>query len=254
MTAVKERFVIGNWKMNLSVAPSIQLATDIAASNAVKKIENSNVHCWIAPSFLSIGVVAATIHDSIVQVGSQNLCPSEKGAFTGEISAEMLKDVGGTFAIVGHSERRTLYFEDDSLIAERTVGCLNGGITPIVCIGETLEEREQGRTEAILESQLLPVLAKISGKTETVLFAYEPKWAIGTGRNATTETIQTTHSAILSIIGSNRIRGLLYGGSVTPENFGEIIAIDGVDGALVGGASLKAESFLDLVEIAALQE
>ena len=256
MAVPQEKFIIGNWKMNLSVAASVALATEVKQNvSSLTPLQQGAVQAWFAPSYFAVPAVAAAIKGTPLQVGSQNICGEEKGAFTGEVSAMMLQEVGAIFALVGHSERRFFFEESNEQIALRVNGALTLGITPVFCIGENLPEREQGKTHDILHDQLAAVLLNLTpDESAKMVIAYEPVWAIGTGKTATPALIQETHEFILEAcaeLGAPNIRGLLYGGSVTPDNFAEILSVPGVHGGLVGGASLQAASFSALVEIAA---
>jgi triosephosphate isomerase len=194
------------------------------------------------------------LHGSPILVGSQNVHWATSGAFTGETSPSFLREMGIPFSIVGHSERRTYFGETSETVAQRTKAALSEGLTAIVCIGETERERTSGITEKVLEEQLTPVFEQISPDTSSrVVLAYEPVWAIGTGRVASLAEISETHRFILSLwkgrgFGSDAV--VLYGGSVNPQNFAEILALPEVDGALVGGASIKLDQWLTLARIA----
>lgn len=214
----------------------------------------SNVETWIAPSFLAIPAVSRVIAGSAVKLGSQTIHGEPKGAFTGEVSCSMLKEFGGTFSLIAHSERRWVLGEIDSLVAKKAVGALAQGVTPLFCVGESLEERERNLTHEVIRLQLsalIEVLPKNS--LSQVIIAYEPCWAIGTGKVPTIEAITGAHACIKKVCmeatGSSP-NAILYGGSVTPENFEEILAAPDVHGGLIGGASLKAETFTRLIEIA----
>jgi triosephosphate isomerase len=210
----------------------------------------------VAPSFVSIPACIEAARGSVIEVGAQNVCEQGKGAFTGEVSVSMLKECGASFAIVGHSERRALYGESDALCVERAAFALANDLEVLFCIGETLAEREANATASVLERQLAPLLARVSSGLSTthLIVAYEPVWAIGTGKVASPEMIAATHKDIRSLlvgVSDGDAVPVLYGGSVTADNFAEICAIETVDGALVGGASLSVEKFWPLVEIAA---
>jgi triosephosphate isomerase len=204
----------------------------------------------VAPPFTAIPAVAGALAGSEVIIAGQNVCWEEQGAYTGEISPVMLKDLGATAAIVGHSERRQIFGENDDLINRRVTGALGFGLTVVLCVGETLEERESGQTLAVLETQVQGGLEQVSGEDlARIVVAYEPVWAIGTGKTATTEQAQEAHAFIRRLIGKRYEKGLadqmriLYGGSVKPANIDELMAQPDIDGALVGGAALDAESF-----------
>ncbi len=239
----------GNWKMHTTTSEARQLAAAIANQPAP-----SNREVLLAPPMTALAVVGETVKNSNVLLGSQNICWEEQGAFTGEISPAMLKDVGGSMAIIGHSERRAIFAETDSLINQRVQGALKYGIIPILCIGETLEEREAGTTMTILEGQLRAGLVDtpLTSGADLVI-AYEPVWAIGTGKTASTAQAQEVHLFIRGLLAdiyqkdiADQIR-ILYGGSVNPANVDELMAQEDIDGALVGGAALKADSFLRII-------
>lgn len=226
-------YVVGNWKAQVSNQEARELA--LSVRQAVKE---TSTQVWVAPPSESIRDVYEVLSGSGILVGAQNVWPT-KGAFTGELSSESLKAIGGSFAIVGHSERRHVFGETNELILKRANGALDSGLKVIFCVGETLEEREAGKTLTVIESQL-------EGVSDKVLIAYEPVWAIGTGKVASTKDIKEVHQFIYKQIKTE----ILYGGSVTPENFGDILKVPHTDGGLVGGASLKAQSFSQLVSLA----
>ena len=238
--------IAGNWKMHTTIGEATQLAQAIvrSAANFVDR------EVMIAPPFTALADVADVLHDSQVILASQNICWAEKGAFTGEISPPMLKDLGVQMAIIGHSERRHVFGETDALINQRVAGAIEHGIIPILCIGEKLEQRESKKTMEVLEVQLRKGLADITILDPgTIVVAYEPVWAIGTGKTATIEQAQEVHAFVRNLLAvifekdiASQIR-ILYGGSVNPDNVDGLMAQEDVDGALVGGAALDAESF-----------
>jgi len=238
--------IAGNWKMNTNLGEAEQLALAVARSAA----DVMEREVMIAPPFTAIAQVADILHDSRVILAAQNICWAEKGAFTGEISPPMLKEMGGTMAIVGHSERRHIFGETDQLINRRVAGAMEHQLVPILCIGEQLAEREVDRTMAVLEKQLRVGLADITvNEPSELVIAYEPVWAIGTGKTASPEQAQEVHAFIRNLLAAmfekdiaSQIR-ILYGGSVVPDNVDALMGQEDVDGALVGGAALKAESF-----------
>ena len=246
-------FLAGNWKMNLDRKSGVALARALAA----RSMSWQGRDVAIFPPFVYLDEVARAVEGSSIQVGGQNLCDEQEGAFTGEISAAMLKDVGATLVLCGHSERRALYGEDDRLINRKLHAALAVGLEAILCVGETAEERRSGATEQRVSRQLTLGLAGISeGDLERVTLAYEPVWAIGTGNHATTDQIGEVHSYLRGLVGglysdaaANRVR-IQYGGSVKPDNIRAMMLVPDVDGALVGGASLKSETFLPIVEVA----
>ncbi len=238
--------IAGNWKMHLTREEAVSLAQAVAAS--CQTCTDRDV--MIAPAFTSLAAVCAAVQGSRVLVGAQNIAWEKEGAFTGEISAPMLNDLGVAVAIIGHSERRHIFGEDNAMINRRLHGALNGAILPILCIGETLVEREAGKTFAVLEAQVRHGLAGVSGEQMAqVVVAYEPVWAIGTGKTATNEQAQEAHAFVRQLLGDIFEKNIamavriLYGGSVKPENIDDLMAQPDIDGALVGGAALKAESF-----------
>jgi triosephosphate isomerase len=238
-----------NWKMNKTSREASAFATEllgrIAGEGAVEVV--------IAPPFTALAAVAQAISGSEVLLAAQNVSPEPSGAFTGEISAPMLAEIGCAWGIVGHSERRHLFGEDDALVARKARALHEHGIGAIVCVGETLDQREAGRTLAVLGAQLEGSLRDLSGDdAPRLVVAYEPVWAIGTGRTADPETAQEAHAFIRQHLGqrfgsdAGAIR-LQYGGSVTPKNVYALMAQPDIDGALVGGASLDPESFSRIV-------
>ncbi len=246
----RKALIAGNWKMHTTVSEACQLAKalDQATPNA------NDREVLIAPPYTALSEVGRTLAESSIILASQNVCWEEKGAYTGEISPIMLKDIGVTAAIVGHSERRQIFHEDDALINKRVKGALRFGLTTILCVGETLEEREADSTFSILESQIREGLAEVQPvDMARLVIAYEPVWAIGTGRTATKEQAQEVHVFIRSLIEKiyekNIADGLriLYGGSVKPANIDELMSQPDIDGALVGGAALDAESFSRII-------
>lgn len=250
--ASKRRLVAGNWKMHGSAADVERFTT---ALNAAALPDDVDV--LVCPPFPYLAQMVRHAEGTPLRIGAQNVCDKDgPGAYTGEVSAAMLADVGCRYAIVGHSERRALYGEDDEVVAVKFEAAREAGLTPIVCVGETLAEREAGDTENVLRRQLGTVLAECDvAAFETAVVAYEPVWAIGTGRTATPEQAQAAHAFLRAQIAAeddilaNRVR-ILYGGSVKPDNAAELFACEDVDGGLVGGASLDAESFLAICQAA----
>ena len=242
----RKSLIAGNWKMHKTVAEAKLLAEQVAAAGPPAP----DREVLLAPPFTALGAVVEAVGSSGIIVAGQNVCWEQQGAFTGEISPSMLKDQGAAAAIVGHSERRQIFGETDAMINRRMRGGLEHGLILVLCIGETLEERESGNTLAILEKQVRAGLAEVSpAQMASVVVAYEPVWAIGTGKTATTGQAQEAHGFIRSLLADlyekdigNSVR-ILYGGSVKPANVDELMAQPDIDGALVGGASLDAESF-----------
>jgi triosephosphate isomerase len=246
MNAARRALVTGNWKMNLGGVAGVELASFVVRFAP----EVPRVDLVVAPPFTALAACAHECEGSRVQVAAQNLHPRDSGAFTGEVSAPMLVEAGCAWAIVGHSERRQHFGETDGLVAEKVGAALRSGLLPIACVGETLAEREAGRTLEVVERQLrafLPVMAAAAGD-RAMAIAYEPVWAIGTGKNAGPAEAQEVHEAIRRWLGqtsaalASRTR-ILYGGSVKPDNAQGLFEAPDVDGALVGGASLDGASF-----------
>lgn len=250
MTSSKRLFIAGNWKMNLTVEEAVKLAEAIASMT----VEQRHVDIALAPNMLCLDAVIKTLKDSGIHVASQNHHPQPSGAFTGEVSPSMLKGLGCAYAIVGHSERRTHFGDTLSFVAQKVEAAFSAGLLPILCIGETLEERESGNAESIVKEQLTTAIANLSAdQVASITIAYEPVWAIGTGKTATPEQAQSMHAFIRGtlrdtypgfVADSVRIQ---YGGSVKPHNAKELLSQPDIDGALVGGASLKADAFLGIL-------
>ena len=249
----KERKLIiaGNWKMNKTVAEALDLVRGLKLELAGVK----EVDLVVCPPFTALCEVSKVILDSNLRLGAQNMNEHPVGAYTGEIAAFMLTEFSVRYVILGHSERRTYYGETDALVARKAQAAHAAALKPIICVGETLEEREQGQTEAILERQIRGSLAGLTKEQmlETII-AYEPVWAIGTGRNATPEQAQEAHAFIRRLLGqiydetvARRVR-IQYGGSVKPSNARDLMSQPDVDGALVGGASLEVRTFSDIVK------
>jgi triosephosphate isomerase (TIM) len=251
MTDAKRRpLFCGNWKLNGSLAESVTLATEVR--NGVATLREADV--VVAPSFTALHAVAKRLEDGPVAVAAQNCFWEDKGAFTGEVSAPQLADVGCKYVILGHSERRHLLGELDAAVNLKAQAALRAGLSPIICVGETLAERDAGETLGRIGAQVDAAVAELTeADLGRCLIAYEPVWAIGTGRNATPAQAQEVHRFIRSrlaarfpgIAGSSRI---LYGGSMKPDNVRALMAEADVDGGLVGGASLSAEAFVRIVK------
>ncbi len=242
----RKALIAGNWKMHMNAVDGCKLATDVAAQMQ----EYTDREVLLAPPFTILRDVAAALEGEEVLLAAQNICWEEKGAFTGEIAPNMVKDAGGMAAIVGHSERRQIFFESDEMVNQRLRGALAGGLTVILCIGETLDEREASRTFQVLEAQVRGGLKGIFAiDMAKIVIAYEPVWAIGTGKTASPEQVQEVHFFLRELLTKIYEKELaeqtriLYGGSVKPANIDELMALPDVDGALVGGAALDAESF-----------
>jgi triosephosphate isomerase len=245
--------VAGNWKMHGSRAANATLLADLA--EGLNPDWRTDV--VVFPPYIYLADAVRTLDGGDVAVGAQDVCAEPVGAFTGQVAAAMLKDVGCKYVIVGHSERRRLYHEDDVLVARKFGAALRAGLTPVLCVGETLEEREANRTEAVVARQLDAVIAMngISSFAQAIV-AYEPVWAIGTGRNASPQQAEATHEYLRSRIATqdaklgSRVR-ILYGGSVKASNAAELFSMPDVDGGWVGGASLSADEFLQICAAAA---
>jgi triosephosphate isomerase len=252
MTSTDRRpFLAGNWKMNLDRKGALALVAglrDHAAGRADRDVA-------VFPPFVYLDEVARALAGSNVRVGVQNCCDEAEGAFTGEVSAAMLRDVGAELVILGHSERRHVYGESDELVNRKVLHALELGLDVILCVGERLEEREAGQTEPVVRRQLSAGLKGVAPeRMARVTIAYEPVWAIGTGLNATPAQAGEVHAYLRGLLVglySEAIAGAVriqYGGSVKPDNVAELLAVDDVDGALVGGASLKLAQFLPIVD------
>ncbi len=250
---MRKPFVAGNWKMNTNAAQAEQLA----AALALRFRNEQRVEVVVCPPFPYLTRVGAALAGSSIALGAQNCHADSKGAFTGEVSAVMLTDCGCKWVIVGHSERRHLLGETDSFIRRKLVGALAAGLHVILCVGETLAQRQSNQTEMIIETQLVGGLEGLArDRLARVVVAYEPVWAIGTGHNATPEQAQQVHQFIRTwldgqfgseLAGSTRI---IYGGSVKPDNAASLQSRPDVDGSLVGGASLNADDFSAIVQAA----
>jgi triosephosphate isomerase len=244
-------FIAGNWKMNLDRKSALALA----AALRERVGQRQDIEIAVFPPFVYIDEIARSLAGSRIMVGGQNCCDEERGAFTGEVSAAMLRDVGAGWVLLGHSERRHLYGESDALIQAKVQRALGTGLRVMLCVGETLAEREARRTEAVIGSQLQAGLRGVAAADmERIALAYEPVWAIGTGVNATTAQASQAHAYLRGVLvgmypgavaGRSRI---LYGGSVKASNAGELLRAGDVNGCLVGGASLEASSFLGIID------
>jgi triosephosphate isomerase len=250
---MRNYLVAGNWKMNGSTAGNQELVAGIVAGVP----ESERVELLVCPPYPYLGAVAAATADSKVSVGAQSVSEHESGAFTGEVAPSMLVDCGCEYVIVGHSERRALYGETSADVASKFKAALAAGLKPILCVGETLEERQAEKTEAVVDEQLNAVLdvTGIAG-FDTAVIAYEPVWAIGTGMTASPEQAQDVHRHIREALaaqdaGIAESTQILYGGSMKGENAAGLLAMPDIDGGLIGGASLKAADFLAIAEAAA---
>jgi triosephosphate isomerase len=243
--------IAANWKMNKTIGQAIEFARGLKDALLKKPVPAAIV---IAPSFISIVALAHELRDSNISLAAQNMYPAAEGAFTGEISGEMILDAGCRYCIIGHSERRRLFGEDNAFINAKITAALNYRLMPIFCIGETLAEREAGTTLDVLTTQLKEGLNKVSANDiQKIAIAYEPVWAIGTGKTATPGQVQETHLFIRNLLsemyGEKVAAGIsiIYGGSVTAANIGSLMAKQEINGVLVGSASLDLASFLAIV-------
>ncbi len=248
----KRYLIAGNWKMNKTSGEAKALVEGIVA--AVGK--QTSVDVAVCPTFTSLETASKALAGSSVKLGAQNMYPKPSGAYTGEISADMLLDFGCTYVVLGHSERREYFKETDEFINEKVKSALSAGMKPILCVGETLEQREGGSTIDVVSKQVLGGLKDVpASQAENVVVAYEPVWAIGTGKTATPAMAQEVHAEIRKNLVSlfeeagNNIQ-ILYGGSMKPENAEALLKEKDIDGGLIGGASLKADSFASLVNTA----
>lgn len=251
---MRRPLIVGNWKMNKTASEAAAFVCDLR-----KRVPASpHADVVLAPPFTALESVRNALGPSSwISLAAQNLHWEPHGAFTGEVSAPMLRDLGCRYVIVGHSERRTCFGERDEIIQKKVLAALKFGLSPILCVGESLADREAGRTESVVTAQLSSSLAGLPAQDlATVTIAYEPVWAIGTGRAATTEQAVTVHRSIRLFVetGWNSERAsairILYGGSVTPQNIESLLASDAIDGALVGGACLNLDSFATIITFA----
>jgi triosephosphate isomerase (TIM) len=247
---MRSYYIAGNWKMHKTVSESVALAKDLK-----EKLAGCKEKLLIAPAFTNLAAVAAVVKGSNILLGAQNMGPEEQGAHTGEVSVLMLKDLGVKAVILGHSERRHTYLEGDALINKKVLLALKHDIEPILCVGETLEEREAGKLESVIGTQLREGLKGVDAAAlKSVTIAYEPVWAIGTGKTATPEDADSVHAYIRKVLSglygeaAAKAMCIQYGGSVKPDNAAALMAKPNIDGALVGGAALKAETFVPIAK------
>lgn len=258
MNTNRRPFVGGNWKMHTDRASAVALARAIAGG--VGGRTRGRIDTAVYPPFVWLDAVASTLRqaEAEIELGAQDLCPEPEGAFTGEISISMLRDLGVASALVGHSERRHVIGETDELIHRKTRAALEADLHCVLCVGETLEQRQAGRTDEVNERQTRSALQGVDeSQSHLLTIAYEPVWAIGTGQTATPDDAQSAHVRLRELLAelvspeaAQRIR-IVYGGSVKPNNAGELFSQPDVDGALVGGASLKPDDFLEIAAAAA---
>jgi triosephosphate isomerase len=250
---MRKPIVAGNWKMNGNKAFVSELMSQLVA----EKDAQSGIEVFVCPPAVYLGQVADTVAGTAISVGAQNASQFASGAYTGEVAIDMLNDLGCSYVLLGHSERRALFAESDLIVAEKFVAVSESSLIPVLCIGETLEEREAGKTLEVLSRQLKAVLDKAGVESfRKAVVAYEPVWAIGTGKTATPEQAQEVHAAVRAVVAEydNEVAEglrLLYGGSVNAANAEELFGQPDVDGGLVGGASLKANDFIAICRAAA---
>ncbi len=251
---IRKKLIAGNWKMNKTSGEAADLVKDIVTEVG----RSTDVDVVVCPPFTSLESVGKALDGSSVKLGAQNMHPERSGAYTGEVSAEMLRSLFTSFVILGHSERRTYFGDTDAFVNQKVTAALKAELKPILCVGETLAERESGSTLKVVQTQLEAGLEGVTkDQAINVVIAYEPVWAIGTGKVATTEQAQEVHAFIRDLLGklftpavAGKMR-ILYGGSMKPANAPELLAQADIDGGLIGGAALEARSFVDLVNAAA---
>jgi triosephosphate isomerase len=250
---MRKTIIAGNWKMYKTIGQAIELANGL--KRELFKLDSQDIDIVICPVFTALSEVAEVIADSNIKLGAQDVYWQEEGAFTGEVSAAMLKDAGCDYVIIGHSERRQYFGETNQSVNKKVKAAIGSGLTPIVCVGETLSEREKNQTFKVLDDHVKNSLADLSQEDiEKCVIAYEPVWAIGTGKTATAgqaeEAQKYIRDLLIKMYNKDIAAGLRiqYGGSVKPENITELMSQPDVDGALVGGASLKLDSFAEIVK------
>ena len=245
---MRRHLVVGNWKMHGSRPANAELLAGVMAGRPYA------ADVAVCVPFVYLSETAATLAGSEIRWGAQDVSAHEQGAYTGEVSAAMLHECGCRYTLVGHSERRALHAESDQLVAQKTQAALARGVTPIVCVGETLAEREAGQTEVVVKRQLSVVIHQLAHCAAEMVVAYEPVWAIGTGRTATPEQAQAVHAVLRSQLqaatGHGERMRILYGGSVKADNAATLFAQPDIDGGLIGGASLKAADFIAICRAA----
>jgi len=250
MKKYRKKIIAGNWKMNMTSADAASLATDIQAELA----DYTEVDVVLCPPFTSLKVVSDAISESHVRLGAQNMHWESDGAYTGEISPAMLRDLYCRYVILGHSERRSYFHETDVDVNKKAKAALASSLIPIVCVGETLEQREAGQAESVIRTQVQGSLADLGEDLKKVVVAYEPVWAIGTGKTASPEQAQEIHGLIrkmLAEVGNEEMAAeirIQYGGSMKPANAKELLAQPDIDGGLIGGAALDARLFVEIIQ------
>ena len=251
--SARKYLIAGNWKMNLNSAEGAELAKDVVSIVGPQ----TDVSVCVCPTYTALEAVSKVVNDSNVSLGAQNMHFESTGAFTGEISAEMLRHLFCKYVIIGHSERREYFAETDVIVNKKTLVALTANLRPIVCIGETLEEREAGKVNEVIKAQLEGALVGVTPEAaDSLVIAYEPVWAIGTGKTATPEMAEEVHAEIRNLLiaqmgaeAAEKVR-ILYGGSMKPTNASELLAQKNIDGGLIGGAALKAVDFAGIVQAA----
>ncbi len=248
---MRRYLIAGNWKMNRTSNEAIELTKSIILRT--KGIDNVDI--VICPPFTALTAVYSIIKDSNIQLGAQNMFYEDEGAYTGEISGRFLKNIGCEYVIIGHSERRKYFYENDTNVNRKIKKALELDLIPIVCVGETLEEREKGETDKVVKKEIVGALQDQADK-EQIIFAYEPIWAIGTGKTAQPEDANKIHELIRNTVKTEfgmdeQTVRILYGGSVKPSNVEELMSQNDIDGSLVGGASLNAENFAEIIKTTA---
>ena len=247
---MKKKLIVGNWKMNGSLQANADLVSGLL--QGLPAPLNCGVGVAVPAAYLA--QAQALLQGSAIAVATQDVSQHEKGAYTGEVSASMLQDFGVRYALVGHSERRQYHGETDAVVAAKAQAALAKGITPIVCVGETLQEREAGQTEQVVKRQLAAVIHHVGPCVSELVVAYEPVWAIGTGKTATPEQAQAVHAVLRAQLAAATAHAervlLLYGGSMNAANAAQLLSQADIDGGLVGGASLKAAEFLQIIAVA----
>ena len=246
---MRKPIIAGNWKMNMTPDEAKTLVTEL-----IPLVKDAKAEVVVCPPYVDLAVVQPLLAGTNIKLGSQSIHWAAKGAFTGEVSADMLKAFGVSYAIIGHSERRQYFGETDESVNARAKAAIAAGITPIICVGESLDQREAGETDAFVSGQTVAALKDIAAAdVEKLVIAYEPIWAIGTGRTATNEqaneTVGVVRAAVAGVYGketAEKVR-IQYGGSMNPKNASELMAMPEIDGGLIGGASLKAEDFSKVV-------
>ena len=245
-----KKLIAGNWKMNGSLAANEALLREL-----LQGLGQPRCDVAVAVPSVYVAQVQGLLHGYAVQLGVQDVSAHDAGAYTGEVAASMLRDFGVRYALVGHSERRQYHGETDALVAAKAQKALNAGVTPIVCVGETLAQREAGETEAVVKRQLAAVIHAIGACTTEIVVAYEPVWAIGTGKTATPEQAQAVHAVLRAQLAAASTQAakvpVLYGGSMNAANAEQLLAQPDINGGLIGGASLKAQDFLKIIAAAA---